>query len=319
MNEIECPRSAPRLILATFALYRRFPWLWLVLAAAVVVPYEVIVLLATGVGPFTHARVNFGVSWLLIATDSFLVTPLVSALHVHAVDDVRAGQRPALASVARRGVVTLPVVSAAAIISWLGIFAGLIALIVPGIMLMLRWSVVAQAAALEDESWTDALRRSTELSHDRYWHVFWVLVIAGLVGFIPNLLLGHVFGHTTTTAGSFVAGTALNVLIRSFTALATALLYFDLSTRLRTEPSRRSHMPPPLLSDAPSHRAVEPTGHPLDPDSYAEEDRPPGWYVDPDKPWRMRYWAADGEPGWSKRTAKTPKRTLAGWHKVNDR
>ena len=81
--------------------------------------------------------------------DSFLIGPLISALHVRAVRDIRDGDRPRLASIAPRALAVLPVVSAAVIISTLGIFAGFIALIVPGILLSLRWSVVAQAAALE--------------------------------------------------------------------------------------------------------------------------------------------------------------------------
>ena len=48
----EAPRSARRLIADTVALYRRYPLLFLMLAAAVIVPYELIVLLATGAGPF---------------------------------------------------------------------------------------------------------------------------------------------------------------------------------------------------------------------------------------------------------------------------
>jgi hypothetical protein len=33
----------------------------------------------------------------------------------------------------------------------------------------------------------------------------------------------------------------------------------------------------------------------------------------------MRYWAADDNPVWSKRTAKTPKKTLEEWQALNER
>jgi hypothetical protein len=92
----------------------------------------------------------------------------------------------------------------------------------------------------------------------------------------------------------------------SFTALATALLYFDLTAH-----TREAGVPEPFRTV--SGRDVPPTGHPFDPTSWSDEDRPRGWYVDPEEPSRMRYWGADGAGEWSTRTAKTPRATLAEW------
>jgi hypothetical protein len=309
VDEIERPRSAWELVGATLALYQRFPWLFLTFAAVVVVPYELIVLAVTGVGPLAQGSLGFGPSMLLNLIDLALIQPLISALHVHAVKDVRDGTRPELRSVTRRSLRVLPVVSAALVMSFLGATVGLVALIVPGILLFLRWSVAAPAAALEDEGWTTALKRSAGLTDGNYQHVFGLFLLVYLIGSVPSFALVKAFGHTDTTAASFLADTALQVIIRSFTALATALLYFDLKARFGMGPAVEEPRMPATLSG----RTVAPTGHPQDPASYSDEDRPPGWYVDPDKPWRMRYWAADGKPGWSKRTAKTPKETLAGW------
>jgi hypothetical protein len=108
-------------------------------------------------------------------------------------------------------------------------------------------------------------------------------------------------GTTDTTVVSFLVDLALQIALRSFSALAAALLYFDLRARLEIEASPSQAEPP------------HPRPSSLDPGGYSEEDRPPGWYVNPDAPWRMRYWAADGKPGWSKRTAKTPKQIQAKW------
>ena len=307
--EIERPRSAFELMGATFALYRRFPLLFPTLAFAVVVPYQVIVLLATGAGPLAEGKLSFLTSLLLLAIGSFLINPLISALHVHAVDDVRNGRQPTIGAVARRGMLTLPVVVAAAIISSLGIAAGFVALIVPGVILTLRWAVVAQAAALEGGSWTDALRRSHKLTEANYMHVFGLGVLVGVIAVVPNYLLGLAFGHSTTTTASFLAGVAVGILIRSFSALATALLYFDLKARFRTAPARGT-VPTPQSS---SGRIVPPTGHPLDPDSWSDEDRPAGWYIDPVEPIRMRYWPAGKSPAWSKRRARTPNKTWEEW------
>jgi hypothetical protein len=285
--ELERPRSIPELIGATFSLYLRVPILFLVLAAIVVVPWELVRLLITGAGPLGRAHHGFIEGELLTLPDYFLITPLVSALHVHAVREVGDGRRPRLVATFRRSLPALPVVALATGISWVGITIGLFALVVPGVILFTRWMVVSQTAALDPGGWTDALRRSTDLTSGHRWHAFWAIVAGSAIVGVPWFVIWKVAGPETTTVGSFAAGTALQVLARSFEALVAALLYFDLKARQMIEPDL------PEAAEAASGRAA-------------------GWYVDPSQPSRMRYWAADGS-GWSKRTTGTPRQTLAEW------
>lgn len=63
------PRSALRVTAATLELYRRYPSLFFVLASGVIVPYELIVLAATGTGDFSRADVGVGTSLLLSLVD----------------------------------------------------------------------------------------------------------------------------------------------------------------------------------------------------------------------------------------------------------
>jgi hypothetical protein len=308
--EIERPRSAFDLLAATIDVYRRYPWLFPTLAFAIVVPYQVIVLLATGSGPLGGRDLSVGTTVLLLGIESLLVGPVISALHVHAVDDAREGRDPTLGSVARRGLLTLPVVVAAAIISTLGIAVGFVALIIPGFYLSLRWAVVAQAAALEGEGWIDALRRSGELADKNYLHILGVVFLLGLISGGFFYVVGLAFDASNTTAASFIVGTLAAVIVRSFTALATALLFFDLKARLRMAPAARQAEREPQSS---SGRIVPPTGHPLDADSWSDEERPAGWYIDPVEPTKMRYWPAGYQPQWSTRRARTPNKTYDEW------
>jgi hypothetical protein len=284
--EIERPRSVPELIGASFDLYLRFPLLFLVLAAIVVVPWEFLVLLVTGEGPLALRHTGFITSNVVTLLDSFLVTPAVSAFHVHAVREVGDGERPRLMPTLRQSLTTLPLVAVAAGVSAVAILLGSF-LVVPGVLLMARWAVVAQTAALEGGGWTDPFRRSADLTEGERWHAFWLIVLAGAITFVLWFPLREGLGHSTTSVGSFAAGTALQVVLRSFEALVTALLYFDLK-------ARRSI-------------AVEPAA-----EAYVDEGRAAGWYVDPAQPTRMRYWAADGS-GWSKRTTGTPRPILQEW------
>ncbi|HYC80980.1 MAG TPA: hypothetical protein VEB65_04290 [Solirubrobacterales bacterium] len=298
-------RSTPRLIADAFGLYRRYPLLFLALAAAVIVPYELIVLAATGDGDVSGSSAT---AWALSLLDLFLVGPLVSALHVRAVSDLRQGEEPRLGSIARRGLAALPVVSAAAIMSGLGAFAGAVLFLIPGVYLWIRWSVVAQAAAIERQGWVTALRHSWSLTEGSWFHAFVFVICVTVIAVGPLVLLNLAWNDRSV--GSFLIETALSVLLVSFAALATALLYYDLRVRreaLAAESRAAAGPPPP---PAPS-----PADHGFDPRAFSDEDRPNGWYVDPEEPNRMRYW--DGAaPGWRGRT-RTPHKLRRRWADEN--
>jgi hypothetical protein len=315
-TEIEsAPQSAHRLVISTLRLYRRYPLLFLILAAVVIVPYRAIVLALTGAGPFGQGSLGFGVSSLLDVTDLALVTPLVSALHVHAVSEVREGREPRLGLVARQGLRVLPVVAAASIVSWLGILVGLLLFIGPGIYLMLRWFVVAQAAAIEHEGWMPALRRSGELTEGRFGHVFLFFIYISLLTIIPGLLIGMGFGHDSTDAASFLVGVIVQVALYSFTALATASMYYDLRVRRGAAKVPGPGGVDPRAS-GPVGDSPAPGDHSLDPRRYSAEDRPKGWYIDPDRPSRMRYWNGGDPPDWSATTTRTPRKIKRAWEEL---
>lgn len=291
----------------TFELYRRYPLLFFVLAAGVVVPYESIVLAITGAGPFAQGSLSVGTSLLLTLIAWTLIGPLVSALHVHAVAEVREGRDPRLAAVARQGLLVLPVVVAVSIVAGLGIALGFVALLVPGVILSLRWFVVAQAAAIENEGWLPALRRSAQLTDGNYGHIFVFAIYVGLIAAAPPLLIGLGFGHDETTVLSFLVGLLVLVLTRSFSALAVALMYYDLRSR------REAALAPGLSGDAVrAGGGAQGAGHSLDPREYSDEDRPSGWYINPRAPGHMSYWGAGDPPGWGG-TARTPRKVRKEW------
>jgi len=300
-NGFGTPRSVWELLGATFELYRRYPLLFLVLAAGVIVPYQLIVLAATGSGA--------GVGALLAFLDWALVGPLVSAVHVHAVDEVRLGGAPRLGPTFAKGLRALPLVAFVTVVSTLGIGVGLLLFLVPGVILALRWAVVSQAAAIEREGGFAALARSADLTGDRYGHVFGLLATAFLIGTGPLFAFDLLHGHDS--AWSFLAGLALQVFSVSISALATALLYFDLRVRAGAatvaaavrEGAKSVIEVPDSLPSPPDT---------TDPRDYADADRPRGWYIDPEAPKRMRYWGAGGKPQWTGRL-RTPFKLRRAW------
>lgn len=240
-------RSLREILAATARLYRRYPLLFAILALAVMAPYDLAVFAITGYGPLRQSHESAVTALLLLLLRTSLVTPLISALHMHAVVAIGQGRRPRLKTVASRGLQALPVVAAAEVMATIGIALGFVALIVPGIVLSLRWAVVAQAAALEDGGWLAALRSSAGLTATHYGHVFELVFLTGVIAAVAERGAGAAPLGSTSGAASVAVGTAVDTIIASFTALTLALLYFDL--RARPEATERAKREYPHLRD----------------------------------------------------------------------
>ncbi len=226
-------RSVAEILRTALVMYRRYPLLFATLAVGVIAPYELARLAVTGDGPLGSGGTgSVGTLALFELIYYALVGPLISALHVHAVIEIGEGRRPRLGLVAMQGLRVLAVVAAAEIIAGILIALGFVALIVPGIILSLRWSVVAQTAAVDHEGWLPALRRSAKLAAGNYGHIFRVLAVIGLLTLVIAALTGALVGggHSTSVA-SVLIGIVVYTIIASFGALTLAVLYFDLRAR----------------------------------------------------------------------------------------
>jgi len=232
--DLERPKSVGELIADAVRCYRLYPGLFAQITLAVVVPYALIVLLIDGRGLLSQRGGSASAALLVLVLDLLLVGPLISALHVNAVLEIGERRHPKLSAVLTRGARVLPVVAAAQIVAALGTGFGLILLIVPGVLLMARWAVVAQTAALEDINWIAALRRSAELTAGCYLHVLGLLISVAVI----NVVIAQVGTALASSGagGSVVAvilGIVFEMITLSFSALSSAMLYFDLRARKR--------------------------------------------------------------------------------------
>jgi hypothetical protein len=239
------PRSVRSIITTALALYRRYPLLFLILAAGVVVPYELIVLAVTGYGPLRQWHVP-GVAGAVIlpVLELGFVSAFVSALHIHAVALAGRGERPTLGDVARRSAPVLPVVTATSVMYGLGTTLGSLALFIPGLILSLMWAVAPQAAAIENNSWFEALRRSRQLARERWLHIFGLtfaggLILAAIVVPASQIAAGH-----ASSLGLVSLGIAVTTIRQSFVALTYGLLYFDLIARPPIRRAERTYQRP---------------------------------------------------------------------------
>ena len=204
--------------------------LFAVLALSVVVPYELIVLAVAGSSAFGGSYVGATTAVALTLFDVLLLTALISALHNHAVLDIGRGQQPRLIDVAPRGLAVLWVVAAVEVVAGIGIMLGLLLLIVPGVLLVIRWAVVAQVAAVEHVDWLGALRSSGDLASRNYGYVLAFVLCLALIGF--GLQRAAVaLSSSSVHAPQIVLVIVVIAFSRSFEALTLALLYFDRTAR----------------------------------------------------------------------------------------
>jgi hypothetical protein len=232
--DLQIQRSIREIVAAMLVLYRRFPLLFTILAMAVVAPYDLAFLGVTGYGPLARIAHNLGVSWLNTFVGDFLVIALISALHVHAVVAIGDGRRPRLKAVALRGIQVLPVVAATEVITYVGTLLGFIFLIVPGILLGLRWAVSAQAAALERHGPSAAIDSSRQLTAGHYWHIFGLMLLFAVLAVGVDLGARAIASGDASGAASVCGGVAVQTIVASFSALSLALLYFDLQAQAQT-------------------------------------------------------------------------------------
>jgi hypothetical protein len=100
-----------------------------------------------------------------------------------------------------------------------------------GIVLWIRLIVVAQAAAIEQTGVRPALRRSWQLTRGHEWHVLGISLVVGVPGGAVAVGALLLITGSGASAGAVAFGIVVNTVFASFSALATALLYFDQPSR----------------------------------------------------------------------------------------
>jgi hypothetical protein len=176
-------RNLGQLVGLTFSLFGRHLAVFLSLTLLVVAPIEFLVdgvwggFLADG-GSASASAAATTVSFLAAVV---IIAPLVTALHVVVVQGLARGEEPAVGRALSAAATRLvPAVGAVSLYA-LGVTLGLIALIVPGIWLAVRWYFAAQAAVVDGLQPAEALRRSALLVDGHWWRVLGVLVVFNLI------------------------------------------------------------------------------------------------------------------------------------------
>ena len=118
----------------------------------------------------------------------------------------------------------------AGILAGIGLVIGLLLLVVPGLYLLTRWSMIAPAMILENLTAGESFTRSHELVRGRAWPVFGLLILLFVINIIVGgVIVGVAGGISGDVVGSWLGSAVANTLVTPFIAIATTLVYFRLA------------------------------------------------------------------------------------------
>jgi hypothetical protein len=146
-----------------------------------------------------------------------------------AVEDIRDGRADlSLGETFDRVRPQLGSIIVAGLLASLGIFFGLVLLIVPGLLLMTWWVVIIPVVALERTPAGSSFGRSRELVRGYGWNVFGVIVLTILALLAFEIVLSIVLSPLSDWLQSLVSNVVSGTLTAPFIALVWTLLYFRL-------------------------------------------------------------------------------------------
>jgi hypothetical protein len=174
---------------------------------------------------------------LIVAAIATIATYWFQGMVVEAARDILDGRRDhSIGSLVQSVTPVIGPLIIAGILAGLGIGIGLLLLIVPGLFLLTIWAVIAPVIVIERRGAIDSFGRSRELVRGHGWQVFGVIVVLFLIQFIITAVLNAVANSVSDSfVGYTISDLIVRILVAPFTALAAAVLFFELKA-IRGEP-----------------------------------------------------------------------------------
>jgi hypothetical protein len=165
---------------------------------------------------------------IALAVVFWALSILYQGMVVKLVQDVQDGRRDHTVGELLQSVepVFWPLV-AVSILFGIGIGIGFVLLIVPGLILLTIWSVVAPVTVLERPGVFAAFGRSRELVRGNGWNVFGVIVLVFLTVAVISIAAGLIASGLGSVGRSLVQW-AVNAALAPIPALGASVLYFTL-------------------------------------------------------------------------------------------
>jgi hypothetical protein len=238
--DLRRPRDVGGLISEGISLYLREFRTFVAIAAAVVIPVHLIV---SGIGlrqltSDYDSTPSAGAQLVPVAADLLVVAPLLSAMCIYAMLDIADGRKPSASRAIQRGLDVFAPLLLVMVLYAAGVTLGLLALVIPAVYLLVRWSFVIQATVVEGKRGPESFRRSGELVAGTWWRVFGITLAANflIIGLSAVFTLPFLAAAESSDKAVFelIGRTLGAVLFAAPAALIATLLYFDVRLRKGT-------------------------------------------------------------------------------------
>lgn len=236
------PQSSPEpgpftfgeLLARAWQMYRREPWLFLLLTAVTVVPVGILSSIAGSAAADASDLAQAGAIIGIALIPAVLLLPVSGAAVAYATVRRLAGESPSAGTALERVGIRFWTLFSALVLVTLGVIVGLFALVIPGIFLAILWLFAGQAVVVEDKGILDSLRRSQDLVRGAWWTVFLAWLLIQVVTAIAQLAIGIVgaailspLDGTALTWGEGIWSTLTQLVVQPFGLIAVAILYAD--------------------------------------------------------------------------------------------
>jgi hypothetical protein len=110
----------------------------------------------------------------------------------------------------------------------IGAMLGLVLLVIPGIMLIVRWYIFAPVCVVEKLGPLASMKRSAQLTEGNRWKLFALIVILGIIGAIASALIVLALSATLSPMAALGMRGIWQAVWSAFTNVLTVVIYLDL-------------------------------------------------------------------------------------------
>jgi hypothetical protein len=238
------PRGVGEILTAAFQLYGRHWQNLITLVAVVVIPLSIVQsflsdqlirkgfendTVTNGVTYTTTSAVGALFAGLFIAVISILIWGMLTSAITLAAVGTFLGRDMDIGASYRFGLARFWSVVLIVLLMALAIIAGLILLVIPGLIVLTRLTCAVPALVVEGKRGRSALSRSWNLVKGRGWPVFGTIIVAGIITSVVSGIFTAPFTSSWVARG--LASAIASVITMPFSALVGIVIYLDLRVR----------------------------------------------------------------------------------------